>query len=254
VRPILPLIVFLMLAALTGAVSAQTPSCPAPPLPPHDIIGKIADACTDSCREADFAHHFAIIKDNGRDKPAAFLFVARDCNARGIEDAATLSVTPLLNAWAYAWDEAEKWLEPSAETQMSSEAAWIGIEVNAGNVDSAGHDISRSMDRLHIHMACVLPDVIDALRTMKGETATMHFTAEPGIDFTITRETSLRGPDSPFLLLPTDTSAWRDRTIAVFGRRDTAAYYVAVGTGPANQPISGEDLLDQRCATPAYGR
>ncbi len=253
-RPILPLIVFLMLAALTGAVSAQTPACPAPPLPPHDIIGNIADACADSCREADYAHHFAIIKDNGKDKPSAYLFVARDCNARGIEDAATLSVAPLVDAWAYAWDEAEKWLEPNAETQMASEAAWIGIEVNAGNVDAAGHDISRSMDRLHIHLACVRPDVIDAMRTMKGETAAMRFAAEPGIAFTITREHALRGPNSPFTLLPADTSAWRDRTIAVFGRRESGTYYVAVGTGPANGPISGEDLLDQKCATPDYGR
>ena len=164
-----------------------------------------------------------------------------------------MAVSPLVDAWAYAWDEAEKWLEPSAETGVTATPAWIGLDVNAGNVDASGAELSRSMDRLHIHIACVRPDVIEALRAMHTGTATLHFTEDNGVAFTIMRATSLRDKASPFMLLPADPSTWRNRTIAVFGRRDAAEFYVAIGTGPADGQIAGEDLLDQTCATPSYG-
>jgi CDP-diacylglycerol pyrophosphatase len=244
---------FLIVTGFAGAAFAQqTVSCP--PVPPHhDIIGNIADVCSTGCRESDLAHHYAIIKDNSQVKRAAYLLVARDCNATGIEAAGVLSVAPLLDTWAYAWDEAEKWLEPSAETGLATTPAWIGLDVNADNLDASGNELSRSMDRLHIHIACVRPDVIDELRAMHADTATLHFVETNGVEFTIVRRTSLRGAASPFALLPADQSAWRNRTIAVFGRRDTAAYYVAIGTGPVDHEIAGEELLDQMCATPAYG-
>jgi CDP-diacylglycerol pyrophosphatase len=236
----------------SAAFAQQPASCP-PVLPHHDIIGNIADACSAGCRETDLAHHYAIIKDNSAAKRAAYLLVARDCNATGIEAAGVLAVSPLVDAWAYAWDEAEKWLEPDAETGLTTTPAWIGLDVNADNVDASGAELSRSMDRLHIHIACVRPDVIDALRALRTDAATVHFAEAPGVEFAVMRRTSLRGAASPFALLPADLSAWHYRTIAVFGRRDTAAYYVAIGTGPADHEIAGEGLLDQMCATPAYG-
>jgi CDP-diacylglycerol pyrophosphatase len=242
---------FLLAAGFASAALAQQTSCPAVP-PHHDIIGNIADACSTGCRETDLAHRYAILKDNGAVKPAAYLLVARDCNVTGIEAAELLSVTPLVDAWAYAWDEAEKWLEPSAETGITTPPVWIGLDLNAGNVDASGAELSRSMDRLHIHIACVRPDVIDALRALRTDGATLHFAEDNGVAFTVVRSTSLRGSASPFARLPADHSAWRNRTIAVFGRRDTAAYYVAIGTGPADHPISSEDLLDHMCATPTY--
>jgi CDP-diacylglycerol pyrophosphatase len=241
----------LLVACVAGAAAAQDQTACPTITPPHDIIGKIADACSFGCLETDLAHRYAILKDNSAVKRAAYLVVARDCRATGIEAAAVLVTTPLVDVWAYAWFEAEKWLEPSPETGITTAPAWVGLEVNAGNVDAAGRDLSRSMDRLHIHMACVRPDVIDALRAMRGETATMHFPEASGIDFTVVKTASLFGPSSPFALLPADRSAWRNRTIAVFGQRNTSTYYVAIGTGSPDHEISAEDLLDQMCALPA---
>jgi CDP-diacylglycerol pyrophosphatase len=40
------------------------------------------------------------------------------------------------------------------------------------------------MDRLHVHLTCVRPDVIDALRAMRGQTTTLHFAEANGIEFT----------------------------------------------------------------------
>src|SRR5665213_1435653 len=124
-----------------------------------DILGNIVqNACVPTmqatgnplpCRKVDLARGFAVLKDiRGRTQ----YLVLPTWPIAGIESPSLLAPAAP-NYWQYAW-EARAFVEEAAGRTIPREA--MGLAINSAR--------GRSQNQLHIHVDCVRPDVIQALK------------------------------------------------------------------------------------------
>ena len=150
------------------------------------------------------------------------------------------------NYWEAAW-EARRFVEEKARRQLPRDK--IGMAINSA--------VSRSQDQLHIHVACVAPEVAGFLRRHQAE---IHGSWSPlssalfGHRLAAMKvETDSLGNVDPFKLLarglPSRKSSMRSRTLAVigvtFGDGKVGFYLLANALG--DPPLSAEALLDDKC-------
>lgn len=245
-----------LLASVTGGVSAQTPqpgsqsatigrataACVIAPKP--NSLWSLAQCCAKDlksnpgCRYYNKADEFIILKDNDPIKPAAFLMIPA-VKVTGIEDKQIFD-RPFVDFWAYGWQEAQTYIKkPAAETALA--------------INSAS---GRTQDQLHIHIACIRPDVAQALADDDTKIGTDPVTAvqlQLGPDqhiYRVVRAITLVGSENPYNLvaqMPGAKDDMADESIAVVGSQTPGSFYVLETYAHGTNPGSAEELLDQFC-------
>jgi CDP-diacylglycerol pyrophosphatase len=223
----------LVLALALAACAAPRPAAP----PDRNGLFRQMQAClaetelAPPCTEVDRARGFVIIKDDDPAKPDAYLIVP-DREVTGIEDPAALRA-PVLSFWRYGWDAGRR--------LVPGRPADLGLAINS----KAG----RTQDLLHIHIACVLPEVRDALA---GAAIGPDWAAAPFVEFRAhaynARKVATLDP-SPFLLLaqlPGARADMAEQSLAVIGSADGGYFVLTDSTGPG-VVAEAEELLDQDC-------
>src|SRR5262249_39982668 len=143
------------------------------------------------CRLYDAADHYVIIKDNASDKPKAYLILPT-MKVTGIEDPQILE-KPVVDFWQYAWARSATYPgRPPADTALA---------INSKN--------GRTQGQLHIHIACVQPDVKAALLGSDVPS----YPHQPlvlqlkGHAYRVVKVGGLSGALSPFLLIQDNPAA-----------------------------------------------
>ena len=236
-----PLAVLAFLILTAAALLAQTGPCTLDnPHSDRNIIANIADACPSGpeCLAANRTDQYAVITDIPK-KQAARLLVLQLCRLKGMESMQPHEL-PEANYWQDAWDEALRYIV--------SKPAWIGLAINPVN--------GRGQDRLHIHMACVNPPVIDALSKSADQLSARWQTLNvAGVSYNVLKAYTLFEQGGPFSLVPTDDAqaGMGFHTMAVIGKVGGRFYFVLErSTKGESTPQVAENLLEQTCATAQY--
>jgi CDP-diacylglycerol pyrophosphatase len=197
------------------------------------------------CSRVDLRRGFVVLKDiigHGQ------ILLIPTRRVTGIEDPQLLSPVRK-NYWQAAWD-ARATLEQRLGRPLPREA--IGLAINSA--------LSRTQDQLHIHVDCLRPEVVAALR-MRGDRVGRHWSDLP-IPLAGRRYRAMRimgeglGTHDPFKLLATgDPLARADmgrQTLVVSGYRSARGkpgfLLLSHRANPAaGDRAHGEDLLDHHC-------
>lgn len=195
-------------------------------------------ASNPGCRSYDAADEFIILKDNSRKKPAAYLIIPT-AKITGIDDR-QIFAPPFVDFWAYGWQQAQIYVKkPAAE---------IALAINSRP--------GRTQDQLHIHLACVRPEVAQSLARNAARIGSSPATALQlalGPDHHIYRVIKVPGltaADSPYNLvagMPGAAADMADQSIAVVGSTTLGLYYVLDTVAEGADSGSAEELLDQYC-------
>jgi len=223
--------------ALRGAVT-----CVVAPRP--NSLWSLAQCCAKDlksnpgCRYYSQADEFIILKDNSKNKPAAYLIIPT-VRIPGIEDQ-KIFAPPFADFWAFGWRQAQTYLKkPAVETALA-------INSVAG----------RTQSQLHIHIACVRPDVAQSLARnatkIESDPATaLQLALGPDRHiYRVIKVMGLRASDSPYKLvaaMPGAAADMADQSIAVVGSTTPGSYYVLDTVAHGANPGSAEELLDQSC-------
>lgn len=188
---------------------------------------------------------FAILKDPRG--PAQFLLIPT-AKISGIESPALLG-PDATNYFAHAW-EARTFVNQALKRTLPRDG--IGLAINSA--------LSRSQDQLHIHIACVYPGVLQALRNNQEQIgnrwAPFHVSVLGRYYEAIWLSGEDLGPHNPFRLLAERSGAARDMgnfTLVVVGltRPDGTKGFVLLAHR-VKKAISdfarGEELLDHACS------
>jgi CDP-diacylglycerol pyrophosphatase len=232
-----------------GQVSAAGPpsleahpanSCVVAPSP--NSLWSLAQCCSrtpDSnpgCREYNPEDKYIILKDNSPRKPAAYLIIPT-FPVTGIDDR-QIFLPPIIDFWQYGWRH--------GQYLIGKPAAQIALAINSAR--------GRTQNQLHIHIACVLPTVAQALARDADKIGTNPATAVrtalgPGDHiYRVIKTTQLSGAASPFNLVATMPGARADmgnQSIAVVGSPTPGNYYILGTSGGDGNPGTAEELLDQ---------
>jgi len=199
------------------------------------------------CARVDLRRGFVVLKDIIGHAQVLLIPTHR---VTGIEDPQLLSPAAP-NYWQAAW-EARTTLEQRLGRSVPREA--IGLAINSA--------LSRTQDQLHIHVDCLRPEVVAALR-MRGDRIGGHWSNLP-MPLAGRRYRAMRimgedlGNRDPFKLLATsDRLARADmgpQTLVVAGYRSARGKpgYLLLNrqaNPAAGDRAHGEDLLDHRCKT-----
>jgi CDP-diacylglycerol pyrophosphatase len=280
----------LVLAALPLG-SQETPCPEASGL--NLALGTVADRCAPmgTCvfARTDKDHQYTLLKDNGANSTAAFLVVSRECAVTGIESTSAILTAPVVLFWEFAWEAARSLEHPSDElTKVLAslklpanvpvvkwyplKADWIGLAINAGNYIQMENpitkvlerkDVSRSQDRLHIHIACVNPGVLAELNAYEksGVDKTHWYYFDPGayagtpLSGYFVMETDSLAKHSPFVLMEdphgtpqTNNPDSRYHALAVIAKNTGPPFYVLDYSIASDGALAAaEKLLDQNC-------
>ena len=218
------------------------PACVVAPRP--NSLWSLAQCCSrdlasdPGCRYYSADHDFIILKDHSPKKPAAYLIIPT-MKVTGIEDPQIFR-SPVVDFWQYGWREAQRLVaRPSVDTALAINSA-----------------VGRTQNQLHIHIACVLPEVADALagnaaKIGSDPTAPLGLRLGPfDHHYRVIATTGLAGGDSPFSLAAAMPDAAPDMarvSIAVVGSATLGAYYVLETRAGGGNPGAAEELLDQFC-------
>jgi CDP-diacylglycerol pyrophosphatase len=230
----------------TGAQPSPTGSgaaaCAVAPKP--NSLWSLAQCCAKNlksnpgCRYYSKADEFIILKDNSPVKPAAYLIIPT-VKLTGIEDQ-QIFTPPFVDFWAYGWQQ--------AQTYVKKPAAEIALAINSAS--------GRTQNQLHIHIACVRPDVAQILASNAAKIESDSATAlqlRLGPDdhaYRVIKVTGLTGAESPYDLvaaIPGAKADMADESIAVVGSPTPGSYYVLETYAHGTNPGSAEELLDQFC-------
>jgi CDP-diacylglycerol pyrophosphatase len=153
------------------------------------------------------------------------------------------------NYWQAAWD-ARRWVEKKVGRDVPRED--IGLAINSA--------LGRSQDQLHIHVDCVRPDVVAALKAGQGEIGWQWAPLSFHLAHRSYRVMLLSGAElgkrDPFKLLAAENPYVRrhmaNQTLVVLGATfpDGSPGFVlaaAEAATPGNLDGHGEELLDHRC-------
>jgi CDP-diacylglycerol pyrophosphatase len=140
--------------APTGENNQHLANACSPDLKP-DVLWSLAQVCAKDlkgnpdCRAyaKDESEEYVVIKDKAPAKPEGYLIIPVKC-ATGIEDSQIFS-SSLVNLWEDAWFWSKKY--------PGHVAFRTGLAINSKN--------GRSLNQLHIHVSCVLPEVSKTLET-----------------------------------------------------------------------------------------
>ena len=189
---------------------------------------------------------FAVLKDNDRRKPHAFLLIPTR-RLGGIE-APELLAAGAPHYFNQAW-VARVHLMSLLKLQL----AWdmVGLAVNSA--------ADRSQDQLHIHIDCIRPEVRDALRSnedaINDQWSELNLPAPDHPYMTIKLASDSLGKSDPFQLLADANLGAKDQmgleTLAVVGtvfKNGTRGFYALSSRHVAGVPARSEDLLDTSCA------
>lgn len=162
------------------------------------------------CAAVSLTGGYAVLKDNSPVKPLQFLLIPTE-RITGIEDPALLDAAAP-NYWPDAW-RARRFVEGLAKRPLSRDE--IGLAVNS--------QYARTQDQLHIHVACLRPEVRAALSRALGAV---------GPEFAPLPE-PLEGHAYRALRIPGDTLGTADpfRLVAAAGGRDHMGRETIVVTG-----------------------
>lgn len=225
--------------AASGKAAAACVVAPRP-----NSLWSLAQCCSrdlasdPGCRYYSAADDFIILKDHSPKKPAAYLIIPT-MKVTGIEDPQIFR-PPVADFWQFGWQEAQRF--------VARPAANMALAINSA--------VGRTQNQLHIHIACVLPEVGHALAANAAKIGSDP-TAPLGLRFgssghlyRVIATTGLAGGDSPFSLAAAIPGAAADMArvgIAVVGSATPGAYYVLETRAGAGNPGAAEELLDQFC-------
>lgn len=195
------------------------------------------------CRLVDLSHGrergWALLKDLRG--PAQFLLIPT-ARITGIEDPRLLA-RGAPNYWQAAWQERDK---VAARAGLPAASERIGLAVNSA--------LGRTQDQLHIHIDCLRPATIVALRTAP---ASPHWSpvviAGRAYATRAIAADSLRGIDVFGLVAARARAlgvpmAWETVAVAATrGRAGRQLLHVLVATVSPRQPFGAEELLDHTC-------
>jgi CDP-diacylglycerol pyrophosphatase len=227
-----------------AAPAGVSTACTVAPRP--NSLWSLAECCAKDlrsdrdCRYYNKADEFIILKDNSSKKPAAYLIIPT-AKITGIDDQ-EIFAPPFVDFWSYAWQQAQTYLKkPAAETALA--------------INSKPR---RTQEQLHIHIACVRPDVAQALAQndakIGSDPATAWQTAlGPNSNtYRVIKTSGLAAADSPYKLvaaMPGARTDMADQSIAVVGSTTPGSYYVLDTSAHGTNPGSAEELLDQYCGS-----
>lgn len=142
----------LLAAAFAGAALAQRPDAGALWSIVHDRCEPHARQNSDPapCVYVSLTEGYAVLKDNSPAKPLHYLLIPTD-RLTGIEDPAVVAPEQP-NRWAEAWD-ARRFVAALAGRALSRDE--VVLAVNS--------PFARSQNQLHIHVACLKPEMRAAL-------------------------------------------------------------------------------------------
>jgi CDP-diacylglycerol pyrophosphatase len=225
-----------------AAPGEATAACIVAPRP--NSLWSLAQCCSRNlasnpgCRYFSAADDFIILKDHSSKKPAAYLIIPT-MKVTGIEDPQIFRA-PVLDFWQYGWREAQRFVgRPAADTALAINSA-----------------VGRTQNQLHIHIACVLPEVAQALAENAAKigsdpTAPLGLRLGPsGHLYLAVATAGLAGSDSPFRIaaaMPGAAAGMAEVSIAVVGSATPGAYYVLETRAGGGNPGAAEELLDQFC-------
>jgi CDP-diacylglycerol pyrophosphatase len=180
---------------------------------------------------------------------ATHVIVVPTTRISGIESPALLSESAP-NYWEAAWD-ARRFVEEGARRRLPRDK--VGMAINSA--------ASRSQDQLHIHVACIAPEVANFLSRHQAEIHGAWSSLNSplvGHRFSAMKvETDSLAYVDPFKLLgrglPSGKFSMGSQTLAVigatFGDGRTGFYLLANDSGASPSDIvSAETLLDDKCA------
>jgi CDP-diacylglycerol pyrophosphatase len=180
---------------------------------------------------------------------ATHVIVVPTTRISGIESPALLSESAP-NYWEAAWD-ARRFVEEGAGRRLPRDK--VGMAINSA--------ASRSQDQLHIHVACIAPEVANFLSRHQAEIHEAWSSLKSplvGHRFSAMKvETNSLAYVDPFKLLgrglPSGKFSMGSQTLAVigatFGDGRTGFYLLANDSGASPSDIvSAEALLDDKCA------
>jgi len=238
----------ILCAAWTAApAEAQTPQ----PVPkcvtfPNNVLLSLAVCCahslqsSGSCRAYDAKDEYVILKDHDDKKPAAYLIIPTvaipDIGSSKIFDA------PFVDFWEYGWQQAGKWVGVPQGTKG------VPPDRLALAINSQG---SISQHQLHIHLACIRPDVAKVLAAYDQDIGfdpakPLSLRLPPHQnEYAVVKDKCLTGTDSPFKIVSRIDDAGNNmanQSVAVSAAKTAGVFYVMDTSGAA---ASAEELLDQ---------
>jgi len=227
------------------AVSSLTCPVPAPPPANRNALWNLVECCMQSkpgdphCRVYSKQYNYIVAKDASATKKEAYLIIPT-IQLVGIESPLTLD-SPTLDIWQDAWAEATSKNPGKAEGKT-------GLAINSAK--------SRDQDQLHIHMACVKPEVLTALRQKKisdnPKSPTKLQLPPNNFEYDAVLLTSLAGDSSPFKIvrqLPhVNDKNIQDQSVAlVQGLNGKTFIFLNTYANDKNKG-EAEELLDQTCS------
>jgi len=212
---------------------------------PHEA----ADGNPAPCRLVDLADRYVVLKDLfGRTQ---YLVIATDA-ITGIESPALLA-NNARDYWQDAWG-ARRFVDESAGQAVPRD--FIGLAINSVK--------GRTQNQLHIHIDCVKPEVVAALRLNEAGVGPswqrLPFALSQHFYLAMRLEATDLSGVNPFRLLadgvPSAKADMGDQTLVVIGatfkdHRD--GFYLLSDHASGSDIASGEELLDHSCAALRQG-
>jgi CDP-diacylglycerol pyrophosphatase len=213
-------------------------------LPAYQSIG-VSFPCAEVNIPKGPEHGFAVVQIPSI---ATHIVVVPTARISGIESPDLLrDTTP--NYWEAAWN-ARRYVEDGAHRRLPRER--IGMAINSA--------FSRSQDQLHIHVACISPEVAEFLHRQRGEIrgtwSSLHAKLLGHRFVAMKIEADDLAQADPFKLLarglPSGNFSMASQTLTVVGAKfdngKTGFYLLANDSGATPADIvSAEALLDERC-------
>ncbi len=195
------------------------------------------------CTEVNLAGRYAVVKDVERRTQYLLVPTVR---VSGIESPELLAAGAP-NYWQAAWTS-RRWLEQQTGRPIPRED--IGLAINS--VDG------RTQNQLHIHIDCVRPEVLSALRGQAAGIGTRWSRMRISLEGRRYRVRWIRGADlsgaDPFKLLaradPVARAEMGRQTLAVIAgvRPDgSPGFFLLSDRSDDDQGVAAEQLLDHRC-------
>jgi len=234
---------FIFMILLCGVLSVMSSDVQAAPGgPPSDALWWVTSGCAYAqkyvhtsvpCEKVNLKRGYALVKD--LQSKTQFLLVPLE-RIVGIESPEILEPNSI-NYWRPAW-KARKYISDRAGKELPDDD--IGLAVNSS--------YSRTQNQLHIHIDCLKPEVIKALKgndeEETGKWFTIHF-PQPLHGYQALYVDSLK--TDPFKLVAEDTQHMARKTIAV-AHVDDRFIILARSANLKNGDVgSSEELLDHEC-------